>query len=130
MNTAPSALDTVLNMTDRFHAADIEGVMRSYESAAVITFEPGSPVEQPDVIRSLFESAFAASPRFTYGRHDVLVAGDLALHVAPWTMAAKAPDGVAVTERGLSIAVLRRQPDGDWKIVIDNPHGDAVPAAA
>jgi hypothetical protein len=28
--------------------------------------------------------------------------------------------------RGLSVAVLRRQPDGSWVMVIDNPYGDAV----
>lgn len=129
MEHVPAVLATVRTMTDHFHAADIEGVMGSYENAPVIAFEPGAPVGDREVIRSMFEGAFAACPRFTYDRHDVLVAGDLALHVAPWTMSATAADGQALTEQGLSIAVLRRQPEGNWKIVIDNPHGNAVPEA-
>ena len=38
-------------------------------------------------------------------------------------MRATAPDGTKIQERGLSVAVLRRQPDGQWLMVIDNPHG-------
>jgi hypothetical protein len=30
------------------------------------------------------------------------------------------------TMRALSVAVLKRQPDGAWKVVIDHPFGDAV----
>jgi len=31
--------------------------------------------------------------------------------------------GNEIGQSGLSIAVLRRQADGSWKMVIDNPHG-------
>jgi ketosteroid isomerase-like protein len=124
MEHAPDVLEAVLKMTDAFHCADINAVVGSYEDAAVIAFEPGTPVDDREAIRTMFEQAFVASPRFTYDRHDILVSGDLALHLAPWTMSAVGPDGSPITERGLSVAVLRRQPEGGWKIVIDNPHGN------
>jgi ketosteroid isomerase-like protein len=41
-------------------------------------------------------------------------------------MAGTAPDGSAVTASGLSVAVLRRQPEGRWLMVIDHPFGDSI----
>jgi ketosteroid isomerase-like protein len=65
-----------------------------------------------------------ANPHFTFSDgHDVVVNGDLALHITPWNMTATAPDGQQISQSGLSVAVLRKQLDGAWKMVIDNPHG-------
>ena len=49
--------------------------------------------------------------------------GDLAMHIAPWTMKGATPDGSIIEDNGLSIAIFRRQSDGGWKMVIDNPFG-------
>jgi len=43
--------------------------------------------------------------------------------IAPWSMAGTTSDGQEIQQSGLSVAVLRRQADGGWKMVIDNPHG-------
>ncbi len=52
-----------------------------------------------------------------------MVQGDIAVHFAPWTMTGTAPDGTEIKQTGLSVAVLRKQADGNWLMVIDNPHG-------
>src|SRR5262245_8929157 len=110
-------------MTAAFQNGDLENVMNAYEHNAVIVFEPGRPVSDPAVVRATFKQWFAMSPRFEYAGHDVLVAGDVAVHIAPWTMKGKAADGAPIEQSGLSVAVLRRQSDGRWLMVIDNPHG-------
>ncbi len=120
------ALDAIRNMTAAFMDGDIEGVMASYEEDAAVVFEPGDCVTGLGSIRARFEQAFAMNPRFEYARHDVFVAGDVATHFAPWTMTGSAPDGTAISQSGLSVAVLRRQSEGGWKIVFDNPHGSAL----
>lgn len=117
------ALGTVLEMTRTFSAGDIDGVMASYEPNAAVAFEPGEPTNDPSKIRHAFAQMAAAAPHFDYAGHDLIVQGDLALHVAPWTMRATTAEGVPITERGLSVSVLRRQASGEWKLVIDNPHG-------
>jgi ketosteroid isomerase-like protein len=53
----------------------------------------------------------------------VLEAGDLALVAGNWSFTGTAPDGTAVTLTGNNADVLRRQPDGSWRFVIDNPWG-------
>ncbi len=116
----------VLAMTEAFHAGDIEGVMRSYADKATIVFEPGSPLTDKAQQRAAFEGSFAIKPRFSYAGHEVFVAGDTAMHIAPWTMRGTAPDGSEISQEGLSVAVLARQSDGAWKIVLDDPHGGAL----
>jgi ketosteroid isomerase-like protein len=114
---------TVERMTAAFQAGDVDAVMKTYEAGAVVAFEPGHPVRDSSLMRQAFAEWCALSPRFVYRGHEVLVAGDLAVHLAPWQMRGTAPGGVAIEQGGLSVAVLRRQPSGDWLMVIDNPHG-------
>jgi len=116
-------LATVEKMTAAFHAGDIDGVMNSYEPTATVVFEPANPISDPAVIQSMFQGAFSLDPEFSYSGHEVYIAGDIAIHFAPWTMTGTMPDGAQVEQAGLSVAVLRRQSDGRWLMVIDNPHG-------
>lgn len=119
-------LNTITGMTAAFHAKDIDGVMASYEDQATIVFEPGKPSGDRDAIIAGFRMFFGFEPHFTYGQHEVVVNGDTALHITPWDMTGKAPDGTSIAQSGLSVAVLKRQPDGSWKMVIDNPYGAHV----
>jgi ketosteroid isomerase-like protein len=48
------------------------------------------------------------------------------MHVAPWVMIGQAPDGTEVSQQGLSVAVLRKQADGRWLMVLDNPNAQAL----
>lgn len=110
-------------MTTAFQNAEIDKVMGTYGPGAVVLFQPGQPVSDPEQLRQMFSGMAAAKPAFTYSGHEVTVSGDTAVHIAPWDMKAQTPDGKEIRQSGLSIAVLRRQPDGAWKMVIDNPHG-------
>ena len=117
-------------MTASFEKGDIDTVMQTYENSQSIAFEPGQPVSDAAQSRELFHQFRSLSPNFTYSGHEVIVEGDLAVHIAPWTMTGTDPDGKAITGEGLSVAVLRRQADGSWKMVIDNPHGSRLLPAA
>lgn len=126
MESNEPILSTIVTMTDAFHKGDITGILRAYERGAVVVPEPGKPVDGEAALREMFAKFIAVKPRFTYTGHEVVRAGDLALHLAPWVMTGVAPDGTTVEDRGLSVAVLRRQADGRWLLVIDEPHGDAL----
>jgi uncharacterized protein (TIGR02246 family) len=122
-NDQEAVLNAILGMTESFHRKDIDGVLASYESNAVIAFEPGKPVSGSDVLRKGFDGFFALNPKFTYSAHEVFVNGNLAIHIAPWKMIGRTPDGKEVQQQGLSVAVLRKQSDGKWLMVFDNPFG-------
>ena len=116
-------LATIERMTSAFHKGDIEGVMASYEDNATVVFVPQAPVSDASARRERFQNSFRINPKFAYSGHEVYVVDDIAIHFAPWTMQGKSPDGVTIKRSGLSVAVLRRQKDGRWLMVIDNPHG-------
>jgi ketosteroid isomerase-like protein len=57
-------------------------------------------------------------------RH-ALASGDTALLVIDWTIDATGVDGKPLAVRGTSTDVVRRQADGSWRCIIDNPHNIA-----
>ena len=65
-------------------------------------------------------------PTLQLGALNVVLAGDIALSIANWTMTGTAPDGSPVKMQGTTSDVLRRQADGTWLFVIDNPWGSAI----
>jgi len=118
---------TVETMTLAFHQKNITGVLTTYEDGAVVLFEPGKKVSDPVVLKQMFEGAFQINPWFRYPNgHEVYIANDIALHIAPWVMKGKSPDGVDIKQSGLSVAVLRKQHNGAWLLVLDNPHGQRL----
>ncbi len=117
-------LAAVETMTTAFQRNDIAGVMASYESEATVVFEPDAPISDAAQLEQMFSGMAAVNPEFDYSSgHEVIVNGAIAMHIAPWSMTGMTPDGQAIAQSGLSVAILRRQPDGSWKMVIDNPHG-------
>jgi uncharacterized protein (TIGR02246 family) len=126
MDTKTQVLSTIEAMTSAFNRGDIEGIMRTYEPDAVVLGEPAKPVRGDGPLRAMFAGFIAAKAHFTFDGHEVVVAGDLAVHLTPWKMTGSGPDGSPISASGLSVAVLRRQADGRWLMVIDNPFGDAI----
>ncbi len=119
-------ITTVLMMTEAFQQGDLAAVLRTYEPGAVVVGEPGKHLQGDAALRAMFSGFMAVQPKFTYSGHDVVEAGDVALHIAPWQMTGTDPRGKPVQAQGLSVAVLRRQADGRWLMVIDQPFGDQL----
>lgn len=122
MTDETKILSTIDRMTSAFAAGDIETIMSTYTPNAVVVGEPTKPVTGDAPLRAMFAAFIQSGVVFTYGAHEVVVAGDTALHLMKWS--APEPDGKEMN--ALSVAVLRRQPDGNWRMVIDHPFGDGV----
>ena len=60
------------------------------------------------------------------GKYQAIVAGDIALSLVAWTLKGTGLDGKPVHMEGTGTDVLRRQADGRWLFVIDNPWGPAI----
>jgi len=121
-----TVIAAIQTMTTAFHNSDIAGVLASYEKNAAVMFEPAKQESNPIEFKKNFEEFFQLNPKFSYSGHEVYIANDLALHIAPWTMKGNAPDGTIIEQSGLSVAVLRKQADGSWLMVLDNPHGQRL----
>jgi ketosteroid isomerase-like protein len=125
MDQKEQILSTIHQMVDAFHEGDIVGILKTYEPGAVVMAEPGAPVTGKAALEAMFAGFIAAHARFTFLGHEVIQAGDVAVHFTPWRMTGTGPDGSPISGGGLSVAVLRRQADGKWLMVIDDPYGDS-----
>jgi uncharacterized protein (TIGR02246 family) len=105
---------------------DLDGALATFEAGAVMLAQPGMPVAGTPALRAAFEQFLAIKPNVTVTGQETIQAGDIALHSFTWKMAAQAPDGTAIQQDGFSTVVLRKQADGRWLMVIDNPFADAL----
>jgi ketosteroid isomerase-like protein len=88
--------------------------------------QPGMPAAGTAALREAFKQFLFLNPKITVVSQDLIQAGDIALHSYTWKMAGKVPDGNPIGQSGFSVVVLRKQPDGRWLMVIDNPFGDNI----
>ena len=117
----PEELD--LLFVQAFNAGDIEAMMKLYEPAASLTPQPGQVVSGTKALREALSEFVARKPRMTLQARTLAEAGGIALTTSKWVLEGTGPDGKPMKAEGQSAEVARRQPDGTWLIVIDNPHG-------
>jgi ketosteroid isomerase-like protein len=92
--------------------------------------QPGHTGSGPEQLRRRLEYWLSTRPAgLTFRITQLLQAGDIALSLAPWSYTMPGPDGT-VPLQGVGTDVLRRQSDGTWKFVIDNPFAAATLASA
>jgi ketosteroid isomerase-like protein len=95
---------------ERANAGDVEGLVELYEPDAVLAFPPGNVSTGTQAIRRAFNDLVASGVRLTPGApQPTLQVGDLAL------TSTHLDGGDATAE------IARRQPDGTWLWVIDQP---------
>jgi ketosteroid isomerase-like protein len=102
-------------------AGDLDGVMALYEDGAVFADLSGA-VRGVDEIRAAHRRFLDEGNTLALDRAVTFEAGGIAL--VHWAWAVTGTDGS--TMRGTSAEVLRRQPDGEWKYLLDNSDGPAV----
>ena len=115
--------ETVNQLMGAINRGDVESAVALYEPEATLVAEPGKPVRGRTAIRAALEGFIALKPTLTGETHQVIEGGDVALFSSKWSLKGATPDGKPVHMGGISSDVLRRQADGTWLIVIDNPWG-------
>ncbi|MGB3314266.1 MAG: DUF4440 domain-containing protein, partial [Albidovulum sp.] len=120
----PDVTATVLGLTNAIMKGDAAKAVGFYTPDAAVMFEPSTATRGTDDIQAAYQGFLSIHPDIAYtGDHQVIVVGDIALHIAPWEMTATLQDGAAIRDGGLSVSVLRKAGDGSWRILIDDPYG-------
>lgn len=122
MSTKPSPADTYPAYIKAFNAGDVDAALSHYEPQACFVSRSGRVAHGPTGLRKFYTAMLGHKPQMKLEVRDVhFVSDDLALVIADWTT--KAASGDAEELSGVATDVWRRQPDGAWKLVIDNPYG-------
>ena len=105
-------------------AGDLEGVLALYEPQAQLVPDPGAQPVSGEALKEAHRAFISLKPTLEVRTENVIQSGDIAVLRSNWTIVGEQPDGTPVTLANRGIEVVRRQPDGSWKYVIDNPFGD------
>jgi uncharacterized protein (TIGR02246 family) len=109
--TARQPEDLTRLFVERANAGDADGIAALYEERAVMAYPPGQVTVGRDAIRALWEQVLANAPHFEpESPLPTLMSGEIALTSTP------PKDGA-----GARAQVVRRQPDGTWLRLIDQP---------
>ncbi|WP_336214549.1 YybH family protein [Nonomuraea sp. LPB2021202275-12-8] len=103
------------------NARDLEGLEELYEPDAALHYPAGHIAQGIEEIRLVLRDFLAAEPLMTADPVSVVLAGDLALTSGVWTMEIPGPDGRPLHATGQTAEVARRQADGTWRMIIDEP---------
>ena len=120
--TAQTPEETHALIEAAFNSGDLEAFVEAYEPDATLIVPPeGDRVSGRAEIRKAVEPTFALMPRAEIEVIRKLESDGLALTHARWAIDGTGPLGEAVEMNGSGSIVSRRQPDGRWLIVLDNP---------
>jgi len=111
------------SIVDGINTGNLEALMTLYEPDAAFASQPGTLAHGPAGVRGSLTAFLAMKGRLDLNVTRVLEAGGLAFVAGVWTFTGTGPDGTPMTLTGRNGDVLRRQADGSWRFVIDNPWG-------
>ena len=119
--TPEQVLETIV---EGINSGNLDTLMPLYESEAAFATQPGDPRARLTWRPSCALAGFISMK----GKLDlevtrVLEVDDLALVTGTWSFDGTGPDGEPVRLAASNADVLRRQADGTWRFVIDNPWG-------
>ncbi len=121
-----SPLDVITQLVTAMNAHDLKMAMTLFEPGASFVMKPGVVASGTAGIQQALEGFMALKPMLTIDAQQVVQAGDVAQYCARWSIKGVDPTGTAIQLSGRSSSILRRQPDGRWLFLVDNPWGTEI----
>ena len=117
---SPAEIHTLFR--NAFNLGDVEALVALYEPNAILVVD-AKIVSGREEIRKAFENILLRRGRMTLETRAVVESRQgLAVLHGGWVVEPATGNGAELVTRGLSTEVVRRQADGTWLFVIDNPH--------
>ena len=108
-------------------AHDLDALLALYEQDSTVADLAGHPLQGTDNLRAFLTGFLAVVKQIDGGTRKVLVAGDIALLSSTWRAVLAAHDGGTFSVTGTSAEVARRQRDGTWRFLLDDPQFVSAP---
>jgi uncharacterized protein (TIGR02246 family) len=108
---------------ERVNACDVEGIVALYEPGATLVTPEAGPLVGHDAIREYLSPLPAMRPQIDMGVARVVqVTDDLAVVHHDFRLTLTGPDGSPMEIAGKATEIVRRQSDGSWRFLLDDPH--------
>jgi uncharacterized protein (TIGR02246 family) len=101
------------------NAKDVERLLAVYDTSGIAVQLDGG--ECTGAMRAMLAGLAGTIGGIRGTTRKVFVVGDIALTSGTWTANVTLPDGSVTTQHGTTAEVSRRQPDGTWRVLIDDP---------
>lgn len=118
MVTRPEDLHT--SLADAYNTGDREAMLAFYDPAAVFVIKPGRVTDGPEQLRAALQHLIALRGQLSITPQTFVGTGDVLLVLGTFTLSGRRRDGTPFHRVARFADVLRRHPDGQWLIVIDN----------
>jgi uncharacterized protein (TIGR02246 family) len=105
-----------------FNAGDLDAVMALYEPEARFVGRSGDTLAGRDAIRKVLAGMIEAKTQFQSRVVRASTVGDIAQLYTDFEGTMIDASGKTVPVRNKAIEVLRRQPAGDWKLIMGDPN--------
>jgi uncharacterized protein (TIGR02246 family) len=122
MNLPTRPQDTHAALAAAFNTGDIATVMNMYDNTGVIVPEPGKHVSGKEQFEEAVRAILSIKGKMEIRTVYCIQTGNVAVGRSEWNIT----DGDEVKVSAKGIEVMKQQPDGTWKIVIDHAFGAEI----
>ena len=119
MNLPTRAQDAHATLAAAFNTGNVATVMSMYDVNGIIVPEPGKPVSGKEQFEEAIKAILSIKGKMEIKTVYCLQTGNLAVGRSEWNIT----DGNDVKVSAKGIEVMKQQPDGSWKIIIDHAFG-------
>ena len=124
MTVATSPAQAVKLLDEAFNNGDLETVLSFYEEgAALIAGEPVRLLRGSTELRHFLADAISSGVVANQLVTRIIEVDGVALFLSRWSLVPRDPDSTEPARTFHATSVFRRQADGCWKLLIDNPLG-------
>jgi uncharacterized protein (TIGR02246 family) len=104
-----------------FNAGDAGALMELYADDAVLIPEPGTAARGSAAVSEALGGFLALKGTMDLKLRGSVEGPSTAITYGAWKLDATGDDGAPITMSGESTEVLAKEPDGTWRIVLDDP---------
>lgn len=107
-----------------YNAGDLEALVSLYDPKAAFVIKPGRVTGNAAELRGAMHHLLGLGCRLNVDPRTFIHSDDVVLALGTFTLSGRREDGAPFERTSRFADVLRRQPDGRWLIIIDNPYGE------
>jgi uncharacterized protein (TIGR02246 family) len=109
--------------TERVNAGDVDGILALYDPDARFVTPAGEILVGHEQLRRVLGGLVAAPARMESRVVQAIATADVAILYTDFHVTSVDASGATQALDQQAIEVLRRQPDGTWRLVVGDPNG-------